>query len=878
MYDAVNRTVSDKRGVNRRLRILAVDDEPTILETYEAVLTAELTDVSRPSTDQRLFKFPRNWVGMTVQLELCAEADAAINLVRKGLAANDPFAVVFMDIGMSAGPDGIWAAQRIRDLDPLVYIVFVTGCTDHSIGDVIHAVPPADRLRYLRKPFLMEEILDAAADLGTRWLEERGLAVSVKHGSITAVDGQDCEASDYIKDPIDFDRILVETNEALAQDGADFLEGAQIAFETAVRSFGAARAAFWLAQDDGEDFACVSVCGQVPPGAVRLAMDSRYMQALRAQRSLAIGAESYEPWAADWYRAVGVEGGLPSLHAAVRCRHEVAGILQVETRDANRSWTHADRGFIASLTDALALALERHEAAKKEENLLARLDFHLALMENTTDIVYVHRVNGPLISISPGAARLLGFSIEEMLAMTPTDLLTPGHRGFAREMIMRKVRGEIAPAVFEVDLVAKNGRRIPTEINSWPVVRNGKAVAIQGVARDITERRKGEECRAALEEQLRLSQRLEAVGRLAGGVAHDFNNILTAILGSGELMSSVMANDDPHRGNVDEILKAGQRAANLTRQLLAFSRKQILVPKVLNLNVVVIGLESFLRRVIGEDVELIIDVASDVGNIKADLGQIEQVIINLAVNARDAMPSGGRLRISTASDQPRSGDSGDPFVAGGGQYALLSVSDTGAGMDADLQDKIFEPFFTSKPHGTGLGLSTVYGIAKQSGGQIAVESAPGEGATFRVYFPTTQEALSKKVPAVARAESPTGTETILVAEDDCALRTLAKRILTRYGYTVLTAENGAEALALSQRTDNPIDLLLTDVVMPRMGGVELATEITVSRGDIRVLFMSGYTDETITDHIIEERAAGFLHKPFTPDLLLATVREILDEK
>jgi CheY-like chemotaxis protein len=370
---------------------------------------------------------------------------------------------------------------------------------------------------------------------------------------------------------------------------------------------------------------------------------------------------------------------------------------------------------------------------------------------------------------------------------------------------------------------------------------------------------------------------MEAIGRLAGGVAHDFNNVLTVILSNSEMLAGGLGPEDPRRQELIEIRDAAQRAATLTRQLLAFSRKQVLKPRVLSLNAVVVTLEKMLRRLIGEDIELATELQPELWAVEADPGQLEQIIMNLAVNARDAMPEGGRLSIATDNADIDDGFAREHFPMVPGRYVMLAVSDSGAGMDAETQRHIFEPFFTTKPRGrgTGLGLSMVYGIVKQSGGYIWAYSEPGEGAKFEVYFPCAEGDRSDAKAALATGSALPGKETVLLAEDEDSVRRLARRILEEVGYTVLEARGATEALRISEGWDGPIDLLLTDVVMPELNGRELAERLSVLRPRIQILYISGYTDHEILDGIIGP-GNNFLQKPFTPEALTNKVREALD--
>jgi len=396
---------------------------------------------------------------------------------------------------------------------------------------------------------------------------------------------------------------------------------------------------------------------------------------------------------------------------------------------------------------------------------------------------------------------------------------------------------------------------------------------------DITELKRAEEEKAVLQEQLRQSQKVEAVGCLAGGIAHDFNNLLTVIKGYSQLSSIELKEGDPLRGNIDEIQNATDRAASLTRQLLAFSRRQVMEMKVLDLNTLLRDLEKMLRRVIGEDLELVTLLAEDLGRVKADVGQIEQVIMNLAVNGRDAMPNGGKLTIETANVEL------DEFYARShmdvkpGRYVMFSVSDTGVGMSPEVRERIFEPFFTTKEKGkgTGLGLSTTYGIVKQSEGHIWVYSVQGKGTTFKIYLPRVNEPLEDIRKEVLKEELPRGKETILIVEDEEEVRKLAGKILERQGYRILETLNGDDALLACERRKGPIHLMLADIVMPGMSGSELAKLLKPLCPEIKILYMSGYTDNAIVRHGVLEKGVNYIQKPFTLKGLARKVREVLDK-
>jgi signal transduction histidine kinase/CheY-like chemotaxis protein len=407
----------------------------------------------------------------------------------------------------------------------------------------------------------------------------------------------------------------------------------------------------------------------------------------------------------------------------------------------------------------------------------------------------------------------------------------------------------------------------------------GQPLRINGVLWDITERKQAEQQMLFLHAQLQQSQKMEAIGQLAGGVAHDFNNLLTVISIQSQLSLLGLREGDPLKERLKDIELAADRAANLTRQLLAFSRRQILEMKVVNLNTILKDLDKMLHRVVGEDIDFKTVFVDDLGLVKVDPGQMEQVVMNLVVNAKDAMPRGGKLFLETANAELDEGFT--RFHAGmiPGAYVMLSITDTGIGMSKEVKEQIFDPFFTTKEKGkgTGLGLSTVYGIIKQSGGDIYVYSEPGKGTTFKIYLPRAfepQEELKK----VTVEERPQGTETILVVEDNRMVRSLTVDILKSKGYAVLEAEAGWDALGICEKKKNPIDLILTDVVMPHMSGPELIERLRQVGKDFKVLYMTGYTDEAIVQHGGGvDKTINLIHKPFTIEQLARKVREVLDK-
>jgi signal transduction histidine kinase len=432
-----------------------------------------------------------------------------------------------------------------------------------------------------------------------------------------------------------------------------------------------------------------------------------------------------------------------------------------------------------------------------------------------------------------------------------------------------------------LELRRRNKENMPIDISvSTAPMRDagGDVIGIMSVLEDITERKQIEEALHQSEEQFRQSQKMEAVGMLAGGVAHDFNNLLTAIRGYSDLLLQRIDAASPYRKEVEEIHKAGERASALTRQLLAFSRKQVLQAKVLDLNEIVSGMEEMLRRMIDENIDVITVLRPDAWSVQVDRGQIEQVVMNLVVNARDAIERGGKITIETGNVVLDDAYVSRHSVVAPGAYAMLAVSDTGVGMDEETKERLFDPFFTTKEKGkgTGLGLSTVYGIIKQSNGYIWVYSEPNRGTSFKIYLPRHESLLAEEKPDMSPAALPRGHETILLVEDEELVRVLARDVLRKNGYTVLEARDGADAMGVAVSHRGPIHLMITDVVMPNMGGQEVAFSLAPLLGEMKVLFMSGYTDDAIVRHGILRPGAQFLQKPFRLDAFLRKVREVLD--
>jgi PAS domain S-box-containing protein len=518
----------------------------------------------------------------------------------------------------------------------------------------------------------------------------------------------------------------------------------------------------------------------------------------------------------------------------------------------------------------LSLARDITERKQTERALNESHDLLNALIEGTPDAVFAKDLQGEYRLINSAGARFLGKTVAEVIGKHDHELLSQDSARATHEREERiLVTGQ--QETFEETVTTGDTTRVYLSSKAPYRDRQGNVLGLVGISRDVTEMKR-------LEAELRQAQKMDAVGRLAGGIAHDFNNLLAVIIGCSDLVFNQLPSDDPNRALVYEVQKAGERAAGLTRQLLAFSRKQVLEPRVLALNPLLGDLCKMLGRLIGKDVELVESFDPYLGMVKVDPGQLEQAVINLAVNARDAIRDKGRLTIETRNVRMNEEHAAVPGDVQPGDYVALVVSDTGDGMDEATRARIFEPFFTTKEagKGTGLGLAMVYGFAKQSGGHIEVESEPGRGTTFRLLMPRVDDLEPGPVPVPSDYRVTGGNETILLVEDEEALRGLLRQVLQSYGYVVLEARDGQDGLWMAGQHSGPIHALVTDLVMPRMGGRELAEHLLRQRPDLRILFMSGHTEDPDLQRGKFGPGAAFVHKPFSPLALARRVRQLLD--
>ncbi|HTN76993.1 MAG TPA: PAS domain S-box protein [Pirellulaceae bacterium] len=573
-----------------------------------------------------------------------------------------------------------------------------------------------------------------------------------------------------------------------------------------------------------------------------------------------------------------------SAQAAIESDKEVLTARRAVTAEQHLTARGVSRTFLSTkapyfdeegqIIGIIGIALDITDRKQAEHELREREALSRAIIETSADGFWMLDMQGRLLDVNEAYARRVGYSRQELLRMSLADIeaqLSPAE--ILEQLAQIRQQGHLR---YESMHRAADGTTWPVETVTtyWPI-SGGR---IFGFTRDISERQRTEQTRQTLERQLHQSQKMEAIGLLAGGVAHDFNNLLTIICGYSEMLLGDLPASDPKRGPLQAISEAGDQAADLTRQLLAFSRKSVLEPKVIDLNAVVHDTEKMLRRLIGEDVLLTTQLTAAQALVKVDPGQMRQLLINLAVNARDAMPQGGKLIVSTelVRRDDAQADSSDKT----GMYIELSIADTGCGMTSEVQARIFEPFFSTKEarKGTGIGLATVYSIVQQSGGRIEVDSRVGEGTTFRIYLPVVEQA--RQLPASDSATLATaarGNELILLVEDEESVRQLSAKALQSQGYEVVTSHNGLQALKLAAGLGKPIDLLVTDVVMPAMSGRQLAEALVAQQPGLKVLYLSGYTADAVVRHGVLQAEVAFLQKPFTPQSLAMKVRQVLDQ-
>jgi two-component system, cell cycle sensor histidine kinase and response regulator CckA len=563
-----------------------------------------------------------------------------------------------------------------------------------------------------------------------------------------------------------------------------------------------------------------------------------------------------------------IEKRAESLVMEFQVMTKASQVLDVEI---NTSWMHDEDGTpigIIGITRDITPRKRAEQALKESEERFR------ALVSFASEGIMIHG-DGAIIDANQAFADFVGFpNPESLIGKNGLEVIpfTPA----SRQALVDHINKD-SEETHDVEIVRPDGTLAHMATHGRGTILRGRPVRIVSML-DITDRKLAEEEKARLHEQLAQASKMEAIGRLAGGVAHDFNNLLTTILGYSELIQSRLAEDNSARTEIEEIQKAGERAASLTQQLLAFSRKQVINPRIIDMNAVVMETQKMLQRLIGENIKLVLNLAPDLGYVKIDPHQIEQVLMNLAVNARDAMPDGGTLTIATANlTFDRQYDHSYREEVASGPFVALSVADTGIGMEPETKARLFEPFFSTKENrrGTGLGLAMVYGIAKQNGGAISVHSEPGSGTLFQLCFPRVHEALDSH-PDMIKSASPTGSETVLLVEDNDMVRRLARQVLSHLGYEVLDTNSPNGAIRICAEHPKPIHLLLSDVIMPEMNGVELYARLQAIRTELKVLFMSGYAEDVIARQGMLVEGMEFIQKPFTIETLATRVRQVLD--
>ncbi|MBC7894503.1 MAG: response regulator [Cytophagaceae bacterium] len=671
------------------------------------------------------------------------------------------------------------------------------------------------------------------------------------------------------------DRRMHEASASLFEllRSGDFASGNAISVyrtlsELVARALDVDRVSMWMFEADRTVFRCVEsfdfLANEHASGqAYEIAENPDYFRALEFSRYVEAHDECGDPRQQEGIARPGEAS--TQLDAAIRFRGDMVGALCVDHIGAARRWRGDEHVFVGSIADLLALVIEGNERRRAEELLRESEVRYRELWQYALDGMFTLDGQARITSANEAGMMLLQRPAGAILGRRLMDFLVPTEVPDAMQAYAGLLLDPPVPAdSLSLTMLRPNGSRVHVEATAQRIDRSDAVVQVLAIVRDVSHRRQ-------LEGQLQQSQKMEAIGRLAGGVAHDFNNLLTAIIGYSQIAS--IRPDMPAAAVVDlkEITSAAHRAAALTRQLLAFSRRQVLEPRVLNVNAAVSGIELLLRRLIGEDVQLVTDLDPEIAHVLADPSQLEQVILNLAVNARDAMPEGGRLVLRTrmAARIDRGALVGTETTPG--PFVVLEVVDGGVGMDEETRSHVFEPFFTTKSAGTGLGLSTVYGIVQQSGGGLALTSEPGVGSTFSVYLPIAAGNIDEHAPTSAPVGA-TGHESIMLVEDDDRVRALASRILRLAGYTVMEASEPTLAIGDADRANHAIDLVVTDLVLPSMTGRELVKRLQVDRPKLRALFISGYRQEP------EAHGTGeaFLPKPFTPEALTTAVRAVLD--
>ncbi len=807
---------------------------------------------------------------------------------------------VQLEAALSVAGMGIWFGDlRTGELGRLQKGGPVTGLPDGvrptSLPAMMALVHPADRdelsakiAKATRKGTYSSEFRIVLPDGDVRWVSSRGRCQFAPDGTPTYMTGVDLDvterklAEERIQHLNRVYAVLSDINQAIVREPrleVLLSEACRIAVDK-----GGFRMA-WIGLVDaqtgrisrraqaGADDATQQIIDQLiacaPPAGCGFTQ-----RALETGRPAVCDDIANDPEAEFWREAALTRGYRTMAAFAILLGDRTIGAFNIYA-DQPGVFDAQEQRLLQELADDIGFAIgvndREQERQRAEEQRRVAEDRFRQLADTIQQVFWMSDAHGQLLYVSPAFETIFGRPCDTLstTAASWMDAVHPDDRERVEQAAYLRARHGGHDEVYRI--VRPDGAVRYIRDRAFPLPdETGEIRRLVGTAADVTEQRQ-------LEEQLQQAQKMEIVGRLAGGVAHDFNNLLTVINGMADLVITGLAEANPIRHDVEQIRQAGERAASLTGRLLAVSRRQILKPEIVDLNAIVDGLHDMLHRLVGADITLVLDLAPDLVSVKADPGQIEQVVFNLVVNARDAMPDGGVLTIETCSMQLDAAYAAEHPGMRMGRHAMLAVRDTGVGMDEATRRRIFEPFFTTKPQGkgTGLGLSMVYGIVKQSGGSIEFHTEPGRGTRFMIYLPHVPGVPAPR-PAATPIASPPGQETVLVVEDELALRDLAARILVASGYTVLQASSGPDALALLRRHPDPVHLVFTDVVMPGMNGRELVARLAALRPGLRVLYTSGYTEDAILRHGVLDDPRRFLSKPYTPAVLRRRIREALD--